>query len=230
MSNCVLGDIIYPNYGASFITDKYPYQIPVEVATTTPLTSFIVQISLSPKFITSDGYISFEGIFNIPIINVYLPGTYYFRISCDGINWSPVATFNVTTVPAIDISPINNISVESNSENTGFNIYLPQFLYGAPILGGSISSLHYSPGLEINISTDSTFNRNVYRFYNYSTKGIGLYKTSCIVPSFSSSGTYFFRVRTLLPTSLSEGVNALVWGPYTAFQVSWTNGYQNPFI
>ncbi len=227
MSNCILGDIIYPSNNVQFITDAYPYQIPIEMATITPLSDFIVQISLSPTFKTSDGYISFEGIFEIPILNVYLPGKYYFRISCDGVNWSPVAIFSVQTVPAIDISPINTVNVEVNSENTGLNVYIPQFLYGKPILNLPVSSLYYSPGVEINISTSPTFNTGIYRFYNYSTKVGNMYKTSCIISNFNINLTYYLRARTLLASNLAVGNNILRWGPYTEFGLSWTNGAQN---
>lgn len=227
MSNCILGDIIYPNNNAAFITDEYPYQIPVEIATITPLSDFIVQISLSPDFITSDGYISFYGIFQIPLINVYLPGKYYFRISCDGVNWGPTATFNVTTVPSFDVSPITTINIEANSENTGLNIYLPQFLYGVPILSLPISDLHYSPGVEINITEDSSFNTGVYRFYNYSNYGPDMYKTSCVIPNFDYSSTYYVRARSLIPTSIANGNNMLIWGPYVQFARSWTDGVEN---
>jgi hypothetical protein len=227
MSNCVLGDILYPTNNASFITDSYPYQIPVELATITPLSSFIVQISLSPNFETSDGYISFYGIFQVPLINVYLPGKYYFRISCDGVNWSPVATFNVTTVPSSEISPITNIVIAANSENTGLDIYLPQFLYGAPILSQPISNLHYSPGVEINITQDSSFSTGIYRFYNYSDYGPDMYKTSCVIPGFNSASTYYVRARSLIPVSISNGTNLLIWGPYVQFGRSWTDGVEN---
>lgn len=227
MSNCILGDIIYPSNNVAFITDKYPFQIPVEVATITPLNDFIVQISLDPNFRTSDGYISTEGIFETPILNLYLPGKYYFRISCDGINWSPVAIFTLSTVPAIDISPINIINVELNSESNGFDVYMPQFLYGAPILSLPISSLHYSPGVEINISNSSTFNAGVLRFYNYSHTVGKMYKTSCILSNINLNLTYYFRARTLIPTNISNGNNTLIWGPYTYFSSSWQQGVQS---
>lgn len=213
MSNCSLGDIVQPGKNTTFYADQYPLSIPIEIASITPLNDFLSQISLNSDFTTDDGYI-FSEDFENPKIVVYMPGVYYIRLSCDGTTWTPVVSFTVVTVPASDICPINNFTMELNNEQTGFDIKIPQMLYGAPILSMSVSSLHFARGLEINISDKTNFVRNIYRFYNYSNKVGPMYKTTCIIPTLNLKSTYHARVRLLLNN---------VWGPYSTVGVSWSD-------
>ncbi len=212
MSDCTLGNIVNPINNQILDTDAYPFAVPLQIASVTPVFNFISEISLDPAFTTSDGYISadFNGNY---FINVSVAGTYYIRLSCDGVTWSPIVKFKVVTLSSSAFSSITNFSVKLNSESTGFDVLIPQLLYGPP-RSGTIGRLYYVQTLEINITTDSSFRTNIQRFYMYGEKIGDLYKSNCQVVNFSTDNVYYFRVRLMVNN---------VWEPYSTVNVNWSN-------
>jgi len=212
MSDCELGNIVSPTSNQILDTDAYPFAVPFQIASVTPVFNFISEISLNADFSTSDGYISanFNGDY---FINVSVAGTYYVRLSCNGIIWTPVVKFKVVTLTANAFSSITKFTVQLNSESTGFDILIPQLLYGPPI-SGTIGRLYYVQTLEINITTDISFRTGIQRFYMYGTKIGDLYKSNCAVINFSEDSVYYFRVRLMVNN---------VWEPYSTVAVNWSN-------
>ncbi len=192
--SCQLGLISSPINGYTYKTASFPYGIQLLVDSNTPLSEYQVQVSTDILFINLEGYIT-QSINNETFINVPSQGTYFIRISCDGNTWSGYNYFTVEELPQSEISFLTNANIDLNSENTGFNIIIPQLLYGPPINTSPLSPIYYVNTLEIEISTDNTFTNNVYRFFQYGKRYGDLYKNSCILPEIDLSLIYYFRIR-----------------------------------
>ena len=213
--SCQLGNLLSPQNGQTYLAVNFPYSILLQVDNDTPTSNFYVQISKSSSFITIDGYVT-QNLSGQIFVNVTQPDIYFIRISCDGVNWSGYSYFIVQQASSNEVSEINLINVSLNSQSTGFNVYIPQLLYGPPLNQSPIPLLYYINSLQIDISNYQDFSSNVLRFYNYATKYGQLYKTSCIIPNIDLNQNYYFRVRYY------DVINNQ-WGPYTNLNTVWSN-------
>lgn len=215
---CVLGPIIQPSNNALFQSTVFPYSVPFQIGSSTPVNQFIVQISNNINFSIISGYVVASAT-SVSYINIDGPGIYYLRASCDGNTWTGITTFTVEEVAAEDLSTITTFTMILNNNQNGFIITVPQLRSG-PLLGQNLlptsSILNYLKLVEIEISTDSSFQTNTSRYYFNQEKFGQLYNMEILdIPNFLLTNSYFARLR------LYNNQNNN-WEPYTNFSVLYT--------
>ena len=214
---CILGPILQPNNHAVFQSTTFPYAVTFQIGSDSSVNEFIVQISTSVTFNTISGYVTASSS-SESYININEPGTYYVRASCDGSTWTGIITFTVEQIAAGQLSSITEYTMTLNTTSNGFLLTIPQLRSG-PILEADLtptsSIFNYLDLMEVEISTDPSFQTNVSRFYYEQYTFGDLYNVEVNnIPNFSLANTYFSRLR-LYNANLKE------WEPYTNLSISY---------
>lgn len=214
---CILGPIVQPVNQALFEAIQFPFKVTFQVGSSTPLNNFTIQVSNTPSFSVISGYVVSSSS-SISYINIDNPGTYYIRISCNGTSWSPITSFTVDQIEATNLSTITSFTATINTTSDGFVLTIPQLRSG-PIVNTSLvptsSVINYLRLIEVQVSTDSTFQTGIARYYFEQTKFGDLYTVEITdIPNFSLNNVYYFRLR-LYDTQNQE------WEPYTNMSISY---------
>lgn len=214
---CILGPILQPNNQAVFQTATFPYAVNFQIGSGSSVNEFIVQISTTVTFNTISGYVTASSS-STSYININAPGTYYIRASCDGSTWTGIVTFTVEQILASQLSTITNYTMELNSTQNGFTLNIPQLRSG-PILNANLtpttSNINYLRLMEVEMSTDPSFQANVSRYYFEQDLFGEFYNVDILdIPNFSITNTYFSRLR-LYNSQTNQ------WEPYTNMSISY---------